>query len=886
MSKPAPRALRLDDLKRLPWRSIGPAIMGGRVADLCFAPSDPKTFYVGYATGGVWKTTNLGTTFKPIFDDQITSSIGAVVVCDAPANWSGWKQEETKGKSKKEIATAGKGKIVWVGTGEGNGRNSSSWGNGVYRSTDAGATWEHLGLEDSHDIPRMAVDPRDPDVCYVAALGHLWGPNETRGLYKTADGGKTWKPILKIDEDTGCCDVLIDPNDPDTVYAAMYARRRTAHSFRSGGPNGGIYRSKDGGAKWQKLTKGLPKSTGRIGLDLCRSKPNVVYAIVESEEGGSAGIRDDRSKAGGVFRSEDGGDTWTRQSVRSPRAFYFSKVRVDPNDDQRVYMIGWVNEVSDDGGKTFRGGIGVKIHVDYHAMIIDPTDTDHLVVGTDGGVYQSFDRGETWTFINTMATGQFYNVTADDSDPYRVMGGLQDNGTWLGKSATDMESGSSSDGTINTGLTNADWRVVMWGDGFHSAFDPTDPNTIYAEWQGGNLVRVDLATGKKKFIAPVPREGAARFRFNWNTPFFVSPHDPTVLYMGGNTAFRLLDRGDRWEQISGELTTNDVAKIETQGSSAETHCTLVSLAESPQAAGILWAGSDDGLIHVTRDGGKSWKNVTPAFVNGLYIAKIEPSHHEVGRAYVAIDGHRSDDMNPHVAMTDDFGATWKDITADLPKGASAKCVREDLVNPDVLYVGTENAVHISIDRGKSWLKLNGKALPTTPVDDIMIHPRERDLILGTHGRSIWILDDASMLSQLTPQVLAAELHLFDPMPAKPRRFLTYGGLWSDQIFRAANPPMGARISYWIAEFEAEDVEIRIENEKGLEVVKLTGPNTPGLNRVVWDCQPKEEQRVCNQGEEPETLFFVPAGQYKVTLSRGKSKVTTTLTVLPEGRGSG
>lgn len=878
----AHRELRPDDFKRLPWRSIGPAIMGGRVADLCFAPSDPKTYYVAYATGGLWKTTNLGTTFKPVFDDQVTSSIGAVVVCDAPAEWPGWKAEDKKGKSKKELADAGKAKIVWVGTGEGNGRNSSSWGNGVYRSVDAGETWEHLGLEDTHDIPRLAVDPRNPDVCFVAALGHLWGPNKTRGVYKTTDGGKTWKPLLQIDENTGCCDIILDPNEPDTVYAAMYMRRRTPYSFRSGGAQGGIYRSKDGGATWKKLSKGLPKTTGRIGLDLCKKNSKILAAVVESEEGGSAGIRDDRSREGGVFRSEDGGDTWTRQSVRTPRAFYFSTIRVDPIDDQKVHLLGWVHEISEDGGKTFRGGIGVKIHVDYHAMIINPEDTKHFVVGTDGGVYQSFDGGETWTFINTMATGQFYNVTVDDSDPYRIMGGLQDNGTWLGKGSNNIESGTSTDGTMNTALTNAEWRIVMWGDGFHSAFDPTDPNTIYAEWQGGNLMRVDLAKSTKKFIAPVPREGAARFRFNWNTPFFVSAHDPTVLYMAGNNVFRLTERGDKWERISEELTRNEVEKIETQGSSAETHGSIVALAESPLAAGVLWAGSDDGLIHVTKDGGKTWKNVTPDAVGGRYISKIDASRHGQGRALVSVDGHRSDDMDPHVLLTEDYGQSWKDITSDLPRGWSAKCVREDPWNPDTLYCGTESALHFSMDRGKHWHKINGKALPTTPIDDMVFQMRERDLVLGTHGRSIWVLDDASMLSALTQEVLDKPLHVFEVLPAKPKRCLTYGGLWSDQVFRAANPPMGARINYWLSEYPNEEVSIKIENAAGKEVYKATGTNAPGLNRVVWDLQPKEELRVANQGEEPGQLFFTPPGEYKVTISCGKElKASTTITVLAE-----
>jgi photosystem II stability/assembly factor-like uncharacterized protein len=858
----SPRRMTEDDLKRLPWRCIGPAAMGGRVSDMCFKPGDPKTFYVGYATGGLWRTTNRGTTFEPVFDKEETCSVGSVVVC-AP------KGEEKDAKG-----------VIWVGTGEGNGRNSSSWGNGVYKSIDDGKTWQHLGLEATHDIPRIAVDPRDPDVCYVAALGHLWGSNEERGLYKTTDGGKTWKKLLGIDAETGCCDVVLDPKRPNTVYAAFYSRRRTAWSFRSGGPEGGIYKSTDAGKTWTKLAGGLPAQTGRIGLDVFPGDTKKLIAVVESTEHGANSIRDDRMRGGGVFRSDDGGETWRRLSVRSPRAFYFSKVKFDPADDNRVYMLGWTTEASDDGGATFREGFADVLHADHHAILVDPADTAHLIIGTDGGVYQSFDKGKTWDFLNTMPTGQFYNIALDQSDPYRVIGGLQDNGTWIGPCATNKEmKKDEAMGVTATGITNADWQDVFWGDGFHADFDPTDPNVVYAEWQGGHITRLRLDTGEKRYVSPEAREGEPRHRYNWNSPFLVSAHDPTVIYHAGNFVFKLTERGDKWQKISPDLTTRDPDKMETVGSNAETHCTVVSLSESPLKRGVLWAGSDDGLVHVTRNDGKTWKNVTPPGTNGRYVSRLHASAHVEGRCYCTLDGHRSDDMSPCVLVTEDFGETWADVTSNLPPNRSAKVVREDLFSPDVLTVGTEGGVFLSLDRGKTWVKMHGKALPTVPVDDIKQHSRETDLVLGTHGRSIWVLDGARWLSELTQEALDSPLHLFTVAPARPKWFLDYAGLWTHKVFRAPNPPTGARIDYWVREYVGEEVEVRIEDEKGTLVKKLTGSGAPGFNRVVWDLQPADWLKIADQGEEPLLPFHARPGTYKVKLSMGDHKAEGTLTVL-------
>jgi len=884
------RTLQPRDLKALKWRSIGPANMSGRVAAIAIVPGDPRTYYTGYATGGLWKTTNNGTTFSPIFDDQATASIGSVAVCDAPPDWPGWAKENgDEPTDEAERLEKGKGRIVWVGTGESNGRNSSSWGNGVYRSTDAGGTFTHLGLDDSHDIPALAVDPRDPDVCYVAALGHLWGPNDQRGVYKTTDGGATWQTVLQIDQDTGACDVILDPGNPDVVYAAMYMRRRTPHSFRSGGPEGGIYRSLDGGTSWDKLAGGLPAQTGRIGLDIYPPDPRILYAVIESDEGGWVGSPfTNRLRGGGVFRSADGGDTWTRQGDFNPRAFYFSKIRVDPRNDRRVYLLGWGLYISDDGGRTFRSGAGKVPHVDYHAMVIDPDDSDHLLVGTDGGLYVSYDRAKTWDFHNHLAVGQFYNVAVDDSDPYRVGGGLQDNGTWIGPSATRRKADGDFMGRAGS-ITNHDWRFIWGGDGFHVAFDPLDRTIVYAESQGGHLGRVHLDTGRWRRLRPSPKEGQPRFRFNWNAPFFISPHEPTTLYLGGNHVFKLTDRGDRWQRISDDLSSRDPQKIVAVGSDAETSGTIVSLAESTLEAGLLWAGTDDGLVHVTFDDGGTWTDVTPPQAKGLYISKIDPSRHDRDTAYAAVDGHRSDVFEPILLMTTDAGATWTSIAGDLPAGAPPKVVREDPSNPDVLYVGTERAAYVTIDRGSHWVRLNGKTLPTVAVDDLVIQKRQHDLIAGTHGRSIYVLDDLSALSQLTPRIVQSEFHLFRPMPARPRYHLRYGGLWSDRMFIAPNPPMGAVITYWLREYTDEEVKINIaaatsENsgggggDEGGHVVRtLTGTSRPGFNRVVWDLLPEKDQRLGNPDDLPE---FVPAGEYEVTVSYGKKKQSTVVEVLP------
>jgi len=873
------RPLAASDLKSVAFRSVGPANMGGRVAAIALAPGDSKTFYVGFGTGGVFKTQNYGTTFAPVFDKQPLLSIGAIAVADAPAGWPGWDAEREAGNVKEDadLAKEGRGRIVWVGTGEGNGRNSSSWGGGVYRSTDAGKTFTFLGLKETHDIPRLAVDPRDPDTCYAAALGHLWGANAERGVYKTSDGGKSWQQVLKVDENTGACDVVVDPASPDTVYAAMYSRRRTRWSFSGNSETGGIFRSDDGGKTWKKLTNGLPPRTGRIGLALYAGDTKTIFASVESDFGGAG--RDsfsDFSPSGGLFRSDDRGESWTRLTDLSPRPFYFSRVAVDPKDPNRVYLPGWDLGISDDGGKTFRRSGSEFVHVDFHAIVVDPDDPDHILVGNDGGIYQSQDRAKTWEYLNRMAVGQFYRVAVDMSDPYRIGGGLQDNGTYVGPSETIYQ----TDDSREDGILSSDWRMVYFGDGFGFAFDPEDENVVYATSQGGFLGRVRLDNNVRTPLRPEAREGEERLRFNWDAPFIVSKHDASVLYHGGNKLFKLTDRGDHWFAISGDLTRNEPDRTATVGSDAETYGTIVSLAESPLKQGQLWTGSDDGLVHVTEDEGKTWKDVTPAAVNRRYVSDIEASAHDPRTAYVAVDGHRSDSFEPLILVTRDLGATWTEIQSDLPDGGPVKTVIEDPGSADVLYCGTEFGLYVSLDRGASWVRLNGETLPPVRVDDLAFQPREKDLVVGTHGRSIYVLDDASMFSQLTAEVRSKPFALLKSRAAHPRLYFgAYYGV-GDGIFKAKNPAMGAYINYWLAKATGDGVKITITDPAGLVIRELKGPGMPGLNRVVWDLQADAKHRYRRPEERMGQTQFVPAGTYKISASFGDAKAETTVEVLP------
>ena len=827
---PAPKAAPVaadynEVFKGLKFREIGPAAMGGRIDDFAVVESNPDIIYVGTASGGVFKTTNGGTTWEPVFDDQPNSTIGDVTV--DPSDPS----------------------IVWVGTGEANNRQSSSWGNGVYKSTDAGKTWKHMGLDASMHIARIIVSHTDVAgrTVYVAAGGSLWGPSKDRGVYKSTDGGKTWSNVLFINEDTGATDIAMDPDSPGTLIAAMYQRRRTVFGYSGSGPGSGLYKTTDGGATWKKLEKGLPwdpdakkpaaaadkdkekevdpqaaKEIGRIGVNFYRRNSNVVYALIEHANGG-------------VFRSDDGGETWTRQSETNPRGIYYSQIIIDPNNDQRVWVHGAQMYYSEDGGKTFKTNVVQKIHGDYHAMWIDPRDSNHMIAGSDGGIYASHDRGKTWDYLNNIAIGQFYEIGLDMQKPYHICGGLQDNNVWCGPSAT----------FDTRGIANSDWFTVGGGDGFYAQIDPTDPNTVYAESQDGNLLRRNLKTHESRSIRPPAAEGE-RLRFQWNSPLVISAFDNKTIYYGGNYFFRSNDRGDSWTRLGGDLTNNqDRDKLPIMGrvpdkSTMSRHDgvqawpAITTISESTLNRDLLYAGTDDGNLQITRDGGKTWKNVAPK--KGTYVSRVIASRFNEGTAYATLDGHRSNDFGVYVFMTSDFGQTWKPIRAGLNDDAgTVHVIREHYRNPNLLFLGTERGLFISYDQGSHWthLKLN---LPTVPVDDIAIHPRENDLVLATHGRSIWILDDLGPLEQMTDAIPSDELHVFDTRPATEWRIANRSGVTGHKAFFGPNPPNGALITYFLKSkpAEKEKVKITVSNKEGKVIRDIDGTGDVGINRVTWD----------------------------------------------------
>ena len=838
-------------IERLEWRCIGPANMGGRIDDFAVVESNPSIIYVASASGGVWKTVNNGITWEPIFDQQPTSTIGDVTV--APSNPD----------------------IVWVGTGEQNNRQSSSWGNGVYKSADGGKTWKNMGLEDTLHIGRIVIHPTNPDIVFVAALGHLWGPNKERGLFKTTDGGKTWVKSLFISENTGCVDVAIDPESPSTLYAATYQRQRRAWGFNGGGPESGLYKTTDGGETWVKLTGGLPEGdTGRIGIDIYCRDPRIVYITLEH-------------KNGGTFRSEDKGLTWKKMSDTNPRPMYYSQIRIDPSNDQRIWVLGASMYVSDDGGKTFRTDYVRQIHGDHHAMWINPQNSSHMIVGSDGGIYFSYDRGKSWDFVNSLPLGQFYEVGFDLRKPYYIYGGLQDNGSWGGPSAT----------WYRTGITNEDWIMVGGGDGFYTQVDPTDYNTIYAESQNGNLFRFDLRTGESKSIRPSPEDEKEEYRFNWNTPICISPHDPKTIYCGGNKLFISHDRGDTWETTIDLTTQQDRDKLQVMGvlvgkdtlsrhDGIAYYGDITTISESPLKKGLLYVGTEDGNLQVSRDGGKTWKNVIEK-VKGVpkytYVTRVTASRFEEGTAYATFDGHQSDDFKPYVYLTTDYGESWKSISSNLPEGGIVNVIREHIRNPNLLFIGTERGAYASIDRGEKWVKFKGK-FPLVPVDDIAIHPRENDLIFGTHGRSIWILDDIAPLEQLNAEVLASPGYLFDIREATTFNPYSHKGSLGHKIFVAPNPPFGALISYYLKEEQKSRVSIVVEDSKGIQITELSGPKEAGINRIAWNLRygapPQEEGqpgRFRSQGP------FVLPGEYKVKLKAGDQEMAKTVRVANDPR---
>jgi photosystem II stability/assembly factor-like uncharacterized protein len=835
--------------KGLEWRAIGPANMGGRISDFAVVESNPAQYYVGTATGGVFKTNNQGTTWQAVFEKEAVASTGAIAVFQK------------------------KPELVWLGTGEPNGRNSSAWGDGVYRSDDGGGSWTNVGLKQSASIGRIVCDPNDSLTVYVAALGKLWGANPERGVYKTHDGGRSWSQVLKVDANTGCVDLAMDPAHPNRLYAAMYARRRSPWSFTGVSETGGVFRTGDGGKSWTKCTDGLPKRTGRIGLAVYAKNPDVVYAVVESDEGGRLSDFEETSRTGGVFRSDDAGVHWKRISPFSPRSFYFSQIRVQPDDSTRIYLLGTDLYVSDDAGATFRARGAKAVHPDCHAMWIDPKNGKHLLLGCDGGVNESADRASTWRFVNNLPIGEFYDVATNMREPYYdIYGGLQDNQSWGGPSRTRFEIDNwLDDSRDGHGIMNEHWFVLGGGDGFHVAADPTNPDIVYYESQGGEMLRQDLSSGRERACKPSQNEGEQVFRFNWNTPFLLSPHDPTVLWMGGQYVFRLYERGDKWERVSPDLTTNDPNKMATGGSGAEQHCTIVALSESPAKAGVLWAGTDDGKVWVTPDAGKTWHDLTAnvkGVPRGLYVSCIDASPLDPGTAWLSFDGHRSDDVSPYVFVTHDQGKSWTSLAAGLRKDAPVVSVRGGRTNKDLVYVGTEFGMSVSLEGGRNWLPLKN-GLPTVAVDDIHTQPRDLDLVVGTHGRSLYVLDGVQVFEEWSARALQDSLTFFTPKPAWAWHKRSLGGKFGSGEFSAKNPPYGAWFDYFLPREIEGGVAVAIADSAGKSVRSLTGPGEAGFHRVVWDLAAGDPKLRIRRTELSGQPALVRPGRYKVTLTAGR-----------------
>lgn len=858
---PAPPAPAPSPFDGVNFRHIGPASMSGRIDDVAVLESNPSVFYVAAATAGVWKTTNHGTTFRQVFDSATTSTIGDVAIAPNDAN------------------------LVWVGTGEANNRQSSSWGDGLYRSGDGGLTWQHAGLADSKHIARIIVDPVDYGTVYAAAVGNLWGAGGERGVYKTTDAGQTWTRVLYVDDDTGATDLVMDPANNKVLYAATYQRRRATWGFNGGGPGSGIYKTSDAGRTWTKLSRGIPDGPlGRIGLDVYRRNPNVVYATIEHQ------------RESGVYRSDDAGATWTKLSAVNPRPMYFSQIRVDPQSDHRIYVLGVQLHVSDDGGKTFRNDGASRIHVDHHAMWINPHDSNLLMIGNDGGMSISYDRSRTWVWMPNLPLAQFYRVTYDMQRPYHVCGGLQDNNTWC----------APSDVRNEHGIANEDWYIIGGGDGFQAQMDPTDPRILYAESQDGRMNRVDRLTNERKAIRPEPPEGEAPYRWNWDTPMRISAHDPATIFVAANRLFKSTDRGHSWKAISPDLTTGTdrdglslmgvagkeirIARNDGVGS----YGNLVQFSESPRRPGVYYTGSDDGVVSVSRDGGASWTNVTakiPGLPKDTYVSRLEASRFEDGTVYAAFDGHRTNEWGTHVFMSADFGATWRSIASDLPKGQVVRTIAEDLKNPDVLYLGTESGLFVTADRGRRWMRVRGN-FPTVPVYEITLHPRENDMIIATHGRGIWIVDDLTPFQQFA-RAQQTDAYLFEPEPVAQRRpsnerMKDFEG---DRLFLGANPPRGASVAYYLKS-QARDVTLVVRDASGAVVRELDGDATkdarkPGVNAVVWDLRVRPLPRMRNQqggggggfGGGGTNGPLVLPGAYRVTLSvDGRDVQSTTVRV--------
>ena len=848
-------------LKSFSWRAIGPANMGGRVTDIDGVPGDPSTFYVSGADGGIFKTTNGGVSFNPIFENQRAYSIGALTIAPSDKN------------------------ILWVGTGEGDPRNSVGYGWGVYKSIDGGMSWKHLGLKNTERIKRIVVDPKDPNVACVCALGKEWGPNKERGVFKTIDGGKTWEKILYIDENTGCADIAMETNNPRIMYAGMWTFRRKPWRFDDGGKNTALYRTMDGGQTWKKIMNGLPnKDMARPGVHIAQSEPNIIYLMTEFEGGGTA------------FKSEDRGENWKMVNDDPNinfRPFYYSDVRVDPSQPNVLFSISGRLSRSKDSGNTWEQ-IAKTVHGDHQALWIDPTNSKYILNGSDGGFQRSFDGGDSWEIINNIELSQFYQMEIDNKKPYNIYGGLQDNGTWVGPSNSLYEAG----------ILKRHWKGLAYGDGYFAVPIPGEEHFVYTNLQGGVPFLVDSRYGNVQTIHPFPKiVGSAgdaieehKYRFNWDSPIIISPHNPETVYFGGNVVFKSNNRGKSWEVISPDLTTNDKSKQRSSGgtiyqdnTAAEFHCTILYLAESPIQKGVIWAGTDDGNIQVTLDGGKSWSNLKSR-IKGLpeysWISKIHASEHNAGTAIIVVDQHRMNDFRPYIFMTDDFGKTWKKITSNLPSDDYVKVVRQDPHNPNLLFAGMEHGIFASWNLGKSWEKINNN-LPNVSVRDLRIQARDRDLVVATHGRGVFILDDIHPIEELKNSI-GKPIHLF------PIREATLWNMYwrienlGDRTYAAKNPEYGTYINFSLHKDAKSPVNIDILDKNGSLVTSLEMKEAKkGINRVVWDLGYDAAATLENKIEEgfssSEIRPKVVPGEYTAKINYEGLKLEEKITVVGDNR---
>lgn len=835
-------------------RNIGSATMSGRISAIEGVNAEPRIMYVGSGGGGVWKTTDAGTTFKPVFD-KYCQSIGSIAIDQAHPD------------------------TVWVGTGESNMRNSVSVGNGIYRSTDAGENWTKMGLDSSEHISRVLIHPTSPNTVFAAVPGNLWNDSKARGLYRTQDGGKTWAKVLYVDEKTGCAEVIINPKNPNILYASMWQFRRTPYSFSSGGKGSGIYKSTDGGTTWKRLTNGLPEGEfGRVAIALAPTAPDNILAIVEA-------------KSSALYISADGGNTWKQQSA-SPnvvaRPFYFSTLVVDPKDPKRVYRPSFTFSISTDGGYSFGepGYFGGGVHPDHHALWINPNYTSQMFLGTDGGVYVSNDRGNSWVFLHNLPVSQFYHVAIDKQKPYKVYGGLQDNGSW---SAPSQSPG---------GINNKDWEELYGGDGFWVQPDLTNPDIIYAESQGGNMSRVNTKTQENLFIQPQPLAGEPKMRWNWNTPIVASPTNPKVLYTGSQYLYKTENQGTTWKRISPDLTTNDKNKqkqeesggLTVDNSSAENHCTIFAVAESPLDANLIWVGTDDGNLQFSTDAGANWTNVSANYAaagipKGTWVSSIEPSRFYKNVVYATFDNHGYGDVKTYVGKSSDMGKTWKMFISNDFTGFAHK-IKEDIVNKNLLFVGTEMGLFMSIDGGESWVRMKNNLPEYALVRDLVIHPETNDLLIATHGRGIYILDDISPLRELSNELLNNDVVMLKPQPGvlSSRGF---GGAYPSAAgeYAGGNYTQDAVIVYYLKE-RATTGEVKLEyyDANGKFLYDLPATKRKGLNRVTWGMRMKPAKAAKTGSSLDMGGFISPlldAGTYTIKLKIGDKSYETKMELVED-----